>query len=131
MRQPPPERRFWKDRSESASVFTPLSEQFLQFPQTLCWLRNVLQTMHGSIAITQDDGAKGNHSSNNPLLYDNAFNRIKENVRGSFIGLTRLPDISNNVGSVKSFLSALLRSLLRVVFLVPSLTSASTTTARS
>ncbi len=29
-----------------------------------------------------------------------------------------LPDISNNVGSVKSFLSALLRSLLRVVFLV-------------
>src|SRR5712664_3301983 len=29
-----------------------------------------------------------------------------------------LPDISNNVGSVKSFLSTLLRSLLRVVFLV-------------
>jgi hypothetical protein len=22
----------WKDRSESASVFTPLSEQFLEFP---------------------------------------------------------------------------------------------------
>jgi hypothetical protein len=29
-----------------------------------------------------------------------------------------LPDISNNVGSVKCFLSALRRSLLRVVFLV-------------
>src|SRR5580692_9729703 len=33
---------------------------------------------------------------------------------------TRLPDISNNVGPVKSFLSALPRSLLRVVFLVLS-----------
>src|SRR5712664_3618508 len=32
--------------------------------------------------------------------------------------LTPKPDISNNVGPVKSFLSALLRSLLRVVFLV-------------
>jgi len=40
--------------------------------------------MHGSIAITQDDGAKGNHSSNNPLLDDRAFDRIKENVSGSF-----------------------------------------------
>jgi hypothetical protein len=29
-----------------------------------------------------------------------------------------LPDISNNVGPVKSFLSALLRSLRRVVFVV-------------
>ena len=40
--------------------------------------------MHGSIAITQDNGAKGNHSSNNLLLDDKAFHRIKENVRGSF-----------------------------------------------
>jgi hypothetical protein len=34
-------------------------------------------------------------------------------------GQVRLPDISNNVGSVKSFLNVLLRSLRRVVFLVP------------
>jgi hypothetical protein len=40
--------------------------------------------MYGSIAITQDDGAKGNHSSNYPLLDNNAFNLIKENVRSSF-----------------------------------------------
>jgi hypothetical protein len=43
----------------------------------------------------------------------------------------RLPDISNNVGPVNYFLSALLRSLRRVVFLVLSSTAASTTTARS
>jgi len=45
--------------------------------------------------------------------------------------VVELPDISNNVGSVKHFLSKLLRSLRRVVFLGSSLTSASTTTARS
>jgi hypothetical protein len=41
-----------------------------------------------------------------------------------------ISEISNNVGSVKYFLSALRRSLRRVVFVVP-LGSASTTTARS
>jgi hypothetical protein len=41
----------------------------------------------------------------------------------------RIPDISNNVGPVKSFLSAALRALRRVVF-VFLLISASTTTAR-
>jgi hypothetical protein len=40
--------------------------------------------MHDSIAVTQDDGAKPKRSSNNPLLDDNAFNRIKENVSGPF-----------------------------------------------
>jgi hypothetical protein len=39
---------------------------------------------------------------------------------GSKSWLVGLPDISNNVGPVKSFLSALPRSLLRVVFLVLS-----------
>jgi hypothetical protein len=34
--------------------------------------------------------------------------------------LEAVPDISNNVGPVKSFLSALLRSLRRVVFVVLS-----------
>ncbi len=34
------------------------------------------------------------------------------------IGDSLKPDISNNVGSVKPFLSALLRALRRVVFLV-------------
>jgi eukaryotic-like serine/threonine-protein kinase len=43
---------------------------------------------------------------------------------------TSEPEISNNVGPVKSFLSTLLHSLQRVVFLV-RLTAASTTTARS
>src|ERR1700737_2051811 len=41
-----------------------------------------------------------------------------------------LPDISNNVGPVKSFLSRLLRSLRRVGLPCSLLTSASTTTAR-
>jgi hypothetical protein len=41
------------------------------------------------------------------------------------------PDISNNVGPVKSFLSAPLRSLRRVVFVVSFDLYASTTTARS
>jgi len=40
-------------------------------------------------------------------------------------------EISNNVGSVKHFLSVLPHSLQRVVFFVPFLTAASTTTARS
>jgi len=55
-------------------------------------------------------------------------------LKGLLVGaanswLVGLPDISNNVGPVKLFLSALLHSLLRLVLLV-FLDSASTTTAR-
>jgi hypothetical protein len=44
----------------------------------------------------------------------------RKRIYGTSRLLTRLPYISNNVGPVKSFLSALPRSLLRVVFLVLS-----------
>jgi hypothetical protein len=46
-------------------------------------------------------------------------------------GKVAKPDISNNVGPVKSFLSALLRSLRRVIFVVLFNFCTLTTTARS
>ena len=62
------------------------------------------------------------------LLLD--LKRIQQINSQNAIIVRDTPDISNNVGPVKSFLSRVLRSLLRVVLLGP-LTSASTTTARS
>ncbi len=52
-------------------------------------------------------------------VLDSSKKRKKKPLqRPASLEITRLPDISNNVGSVKLFLSTLLRSLRRVVFLV-------------
>ena len=55
--------RSFTRRWGSIRLFSLWSKQFLQLPQEFCWLRGLLQAIHGALPVAQDNGAKTKNSS--------------------------------------------------------------------